>query len=156
MSWRNTCKKHLDNVQGVGEAEVYSAIFYTGALQVGEAGYHVDQDTHSRCFEVARSHLLVGIPFETVHGTHGNGPSLAGARTMRDYITRVLEQEMERVKAWVKEVKNVSGEHDGSCVMHDAMCYLPRGLSKDEMGVVMNLVDLPFFVKPLIGVTFAS
>jgi hypothetical protein len=91
-------------------------------VKVGEAGYHLDSSTDFRRFEVARAHLLSGIPFEAFEDetyrrtVQGNGPPLAGARTMRDYITRVLEQEMERVKAWVKEVKNVSGEHDGIVV----------------------------------------
>jgi hypothetical protein len=131
--------------------------------QPGAAGSKIDKVTHMRRFEVAEAHLRAGLPFSKFDDVHwrdsvqGNGPLLAGSRTMKDYIPQILEMEIKRLEVWVKGLNSkVSGEYDGSCVMHDAFAFLLRGLSEDELGVEQNLVDLRFFGKPITGETLAG
>jgi hypothetical protein len=123
--------------------------------EVGSAGFMTGRQTLLRRLEVTKATLIAAVAFEKFDveeyrdSVQGNGPPLGGASTMREYIPQVLEAEKARIKSWVSTVRDVSGEYDGSCVMHDAMCYILRGLSEDELRVDMNLVDLRFFGAPL-------
>ena len=132
----------------------------------GEAGTAISNEIHDRRYQVVESHLAKGLPMALFDdedyraSVQGTGLPLAGPRTMSDYIPRVLKAEKKRLQKWVagliKREHRVSGEYDGSCVMHDAFAFLLRGLDVSETKVEVNLVDLRFFGKPLNHQTLAG
>ena len=120
-----TSQKHKRNVTKWMESKVRSSIVSKWAIPgPGEAGQSVSSEIHDRRYRVVENHLRKGLPMNLFDdegyrdSVQGNGPPLAGRRTMSDYIPKVLQAEKERLREWVADLVKrgyrVSGEYDGS------------------------------------------